>query len=296
MGIWSWIKRIKLFLDKCREDNISAFAAQSAFFLILSLIPFLMLFSAMLKYTVVSEAMLLKYVNNLMPEYIAPFVVSMIHEVYHKSIGIVSASAVAAIWSSAKGVQYVASGLNMIYGIEETRNWLVRRFWAVVYMAVFLVAIVVALVLLVFGNGIHGMLVGYVPLLAEATELFFRLRGIIVIGVMSCVFTVLYRTLPNYKELEKGRITLRNQFPGAVLCAVIWYLFSIGISVYMDYFNGFSMYGSLTAVVLVMLWLYFGMYIMMLCAEVNMIFGRNGDRLQRDRRQRRWRKIFRHLS
>ena len=269
MGIWKWIKCIRIFVEKCREDNISAYAAQSAFFLILSLIPFLMLFSSMLQYTVVSEAMLLKFVNGLMPEYIAPFVVSIINEVYHRSVGIVSASAVAAIWSSAKGVQYVASGLNMIYGIEETRNWLIRRFWAVVYMAVFLVAIVAALVLLVFGNGIHGMMVESVPLLASATELLFKLRGLITLGVMSCVFTILYRTLPNGKEMEKGRLTLRNQFPGAVLCAVIWYLFSIGISVYMDYFNGFSMYGSLTAIVLVMLWLYFGMYIMMLCAEVN---------------------------
>lgn len=272
MGIWKWIKSIKFFVEKCRKDNIGAFAAQSAFFLILSLIPFLLLFSSLLQYTVVSEATLLKYVNSLMPEYISPFVISIINEVYHKSVGIVSVTAVAAIWSSAKGVQYVAAGLNMIYGIQETRNWLIRRFWAVIYMAVFLIAIVAALVLLVFGNGIHSMLVGFVPLLAPATELFFKLRGLIVVGVMSCVFTILYRTLPNYKELENGRITLRNQFPGAVLCAVIWYLFSIGISIYMDYFNGFSMYGSLTAIVLVMLWLYFGMYIMMLCAEVNRCF------------------------
>ena len=274
MEIVKLAKNINLFVEKCKRDDIAASAAQSAFFLILSLIPFLLLFSSLLQYTVVSEAMLLKYVNGLMPEYIAPFVVSIINEVYHRPVGIVSVSAVTAIWSSAKGVQHIAAGLNRIYGIRETRNWLIRRFWAVVYMAVFLVAVVAALVLLVFGNGIHGILTGYVPLLAEATELFFKLRGLIMLGVMSCVFTVLYRTLPNYKELKKGTITLRGQFPGAVLCAVIWYLCSVGISVYMDYFNGFSMYGSLTAVVLVMLWLYFGMYIMMLCAEVNMLFGK----------------------
>ena len=273
MKFWEWVRMIKRFAEKCRKDNIGASAAQSAFFLIISLIPFLLLFSSLLQYTVVSEAMLLEFVNDLMPEYIAPFVISIINEVYHKPVGIVSVTAITAIWSSAKGVQHMAAGLNVIYGIRGTRNWLVRRFWAVVYMAVFLAAVVAALVFLVFGNRIHGMLIGYVPLLASATDFIFRFRGLIVLGLMGCVFTVLYRTLPNGREMEKGRLTLQNQFPGALLCAVAWNLFSMGISVYIDYFNGFSMYGSLTVVVLLMLWLYFGMYIMMLCAEVNMMIG-----------------------
>ncbi len=271
--IWKLIKNGIVFVEKCKEDNISAFAAQSAFFMLLSLIPFLMVFSSLLQYTMVSEAALLHFVNGLMPEYIAPFIVSIINEVYHKSVGIVSVTAVIAIWSAARGVQYIASGLNEINGIKETRNWVLRRFWAVVYTIVFLVAIVAALVLLVFGNTIQEILTGYVPLFARATKLLFQFRGLITFGVMCCLFTILYRTLPNNSEIKDRKLTLRNQFPGAVLCALIWYLFSFGVSVYVDYFNGFSMYGSLTTIALVMLWLYFGMYIMMLCGEINVLFG-----------------------
>ena len=51
--------------------------------------------------------------------------------------------------------------------------------------------------------------------------------------------------------------------------AVGWSLLSFGISVYVDYFHGFSMYGSLTTIILVMLWLYFGIYILLVCAEIN---------------------------
>lgn len=271
--IWKWVKCIKKFVIKCRKDNIGAFAAQSAFFLLLSLIPFLMVFVSLLQYTVVSEATLLRYVNGLIPEYIAPFVISVIHEVYHKSVGIVSVTAAAAIWSAAKGVQHIAAGLNVIHGVVETRNWLVLRFWAVVYTLVFMLSVVAALVLLVFGNSIQGILIGYVPLLAQATDLLFEFKGIIMLGVMSCIFTVLLKTLPNYKAVTDHKLTLRNQFFGAVLCALAWAVFSEGISVYLDYFNGFSMYGSLTTIVLVMLWLYFGMYIMMLCAEINAMYG-----------------------
>ncbi len=269
------MRRLKLFMEKCEQDNIGAFAAQAAFFLLLSLIPFLMVLITLLQHTVVSEATLLKYVNGLVPEYIAPFVVSIIHEVYHKSAGVVSVTAVAAVWSAAKGVQHMASGFNEIYGVQETRNLLVRRFWAVVYTMVLMLSIVAALVFLVFGNSIRGMLAGYVPFLAQATELLFRLRGLIMLGGLSCVFTVLFKTLPNNKAITDHRLTFRNQFPGAALCAIAWSLFSLGISIYLDYFHGFSMYGSLTTIVLVMLWLYFGMYIMMLCAEVNRLFGEN---------------------
>lgn len=271
--VWKTIKNGRVFMEKCKQDNISAFAAQSAFFLVISLIPFMMVCSSLLQYTFVSEATLLQLVNDFMPEYIAPFVVSVIDEVYHKSVGIVSVTAAVAIWSAAKGVQYVASGLNMINGVRETRNWIVLRFWAVVYTAVMLIVIVAALILLVFGNSIQEMLFGYVPWLAKTTEVFFRLRSLIALGVMICLFTILYRTLPNNKEIKDRKLTLYNQLPGAALCAVGWYVFSFGVSVYVDYFNGFSMYGSLTTIVLVMLWFYFGMYIMMLCAEINVLFG-----------------------
>lgn len=267
--IWKCMKLCKIFIKKCKKDNISAFAAQSALFLLLSLIPFLMVFSSLLKYTVVSEAILLSLVNEIMPEYISPFMVSIINEVYHEPVGLISVTAVMAIWSAAKGVEHVAAGLNRINGIGETRNWLMRRFWAVIYTAVFLVSIAAALVLWVFGNTIQQILREYIPFLSRATEGIFHFRGLILFCILSFVFAVLYATLPNKREMKGQKLTLRSQLPGAVLCTAAWYLFSAGIAVYVDYFNGFSMYGSLTTIVLVMLWLYFGMYIMMLCAEVN---------------------------
>ena len=52
-------------------------------------------------------------------------------------------------------------------------------------------------------------------------------------------------------------------------CAAAWYVFSFGVSIYIDYFHGFSLYGSLTTIVLIMFWLYFAMYIFLVCGEVN---------------------------
>lgn len=264
--IWRLIGTVKMFLDKCKKDNINAFAAQSAFFIILSAIPFLMLFSSLLQYTPVTEGVLMNIINHTLPTYVAPFFVSIVDEVYNKSIGIVSVAAVVAIWSAAKGFQYIANGLNVINGLEETRNWFVLRFWAIIYTIVFVIAVVITLVLLVFGKSLKMVILQYVPILAGTTEIVLRLRSLIMLGILILFFAVLFQMIPNRKA------SFRLQLPGAVLCAVAWYVFSFGLSIYVGYFHGFSMYGSLTTIVLIMLWLYFCMYIMMICAEVNVMF------------------------
>ncbi len=264
--IWKIVGNVKFFLDKCKRDNINAFAAQSAFFIILSSIPFLMVFSSLLKYTPVTESMIMSIVNQTMPDYVAPFFISVINEVYNKSVGIVSLAAIVAVWSAAKGVQYMANGLNIINDILETRNWFILRFWAIIYTVVFVLAIVITLVLLVFGKTLKNLVVAYIPIMGHATEVVIGLRSLIMLAILIVFFAVVFKMLPNRNA------PLRTQLPGAVLCAVAWYVFSFGLSVYVGYFNGFSMYGSLTTIVLIMLWLYFCMYIMMMCAEINVIF------------------------
>ena len=202
------------FMGKCKRDKINAYSAQSAFFIILSLIPFLMVFSSLLQYTSVTEGTLLKIIERVMPEYIAPFLISLIDEVYNRSAGIISITAIVAIWSAAKGVQYMTDGLNSV----------------------------------------------------NAVDLLAHFRGLIMLVMLIVFFDVIFTALPNKK------LTFKSQIPGAAICGVAWYIFSIGVSIYVDYFNGFSMYGSLTTIALIMLWLYFCMYIMMMSAEVNVIF------------------------
>lgn len=264
--MWKMIGRATLFWKKCKEDDISAFAAQAAFFIVMSFIPFIMLFISLVQYTPVTEAMVMDTVNRVMPTYISPFLISIIHEMYNRSVGIVSATAVAAVWSAAKGIQYLTNGLNRVYDIEETRNWLLLRLRAVLYTVLLLISIVVSLILMVFGKSLQKLLLEYVPFVSELTGGIIRLRSLILLAVLIVFFAVIYKMLPNRKA------AIRSQLPGSIMSAVGWSLLSFGISIYVDYFNGFSMYGSLTTIVLVMLWLYFGMYILLVSAEVNNLY------------------------
>lgn len=280
--IWKIIGTVKAFLDKCKRDKINAYAAQSAFFIILSMIPFLMVFSSLLRYTSITEGMILEIIRRVMPDYIAPFMISLIDEVYSRSMGLISITAVVAIWSAAKGVQYMTDGLNSVNDLEETRNWFVLRFWAIIYTIVFLVAIVFTLLILVFGNSLQELATKYVPFLVHAVSLLSKLRGLILLGLLILFFAVIFTAIPNRK------LSFKSQLPGAVICAVAWYVFSFGLSVYVDYFNGLSMYGSLTTIALIMLWLYFCMYIMMMSAEINVVFNDSFERwLKRDRSKKK---------
>ena len=76
-------------------------------------------------------------------------------------------------------------------------------------------------------------------------------------------FAVLYMMLPNRKT------TFVDQLPGALFSAVAWYLFSFGFSIYIEYTRAYTMYGSLTTLMLFMFWLYFVMYIVLIGVEIN---------------------------
>ena len=263
------VREIMRFVEECKSDNVTAYAAQSAYFTLLSMIPFLLFFGALLKYTPVSLDFLVKGVNLVLPDYISGFLVSIIRETYESSVGLISLSAIFAIWSSARGIQYLTEGLNKMYDLEETRNWVILRFWASIYTFIMIFSLILMLVLLVFGRTLQHWLTKYFPVLAGFTSILLRLKSLIGIGSLTFIFALFYWAFPNRKGKGGNRITYLRQLPGAFICAVAWYVFSIGVSVYVNYFHGFSSYGSLTTIALIMFWLYVCMYILMVCAEVN---------------------------
>lgn len=267
--IWKLIFNVVKFMKECKEDKINAYAAQSAFFILLSIIPFLMVFLSLLKYTPITESMLLEMYEDGLPDYISPFFISITDEIYGRSLGITAVSTLAAIWSAAKGMHALTDGLNAVNDLEENRNWFVLRFWSVIYTVVFMVAIVFTLVVSVFGNGIRTLAVDYLPILRDFSVVLSSFKGILLFAVLVVFFDVVFTVLPNKK------INFISQLPGAVLCALSWNVISNLLSIYINYFNGFSMYGSLTTVALMMLWLYFCIYSTLVCAEFNVTFGEN---------------------
>ncbi|WP_455503104.1 YihY/virulence factor BrkB family protein [Blautia sp.] len=255
------------FMDRANGDHVGAYAAQAAYFLIMSFIPFILFLTTMIRYTPLTYNMVSETIRAFVPHNIQNFVLTIVSEVYGRSTAVVPISAIMALWSAGKAMQSLTNGLNTIYHVKETRNWLVTRMYAVVYTFMFGIAIIASLLLLVLGNQIQTMAGKYVPFLGRMIGKIIGARTALVFAGLFLVFLILYKMLPNRKA------TLKSQVPGAILIAAGWSLFSYFFSIYFDTFPGFSnMYGSLTALIMVMLWLYICMNLLLYGAEINAYF------------------------
>lgn len=254
------------FAKHMTRKNISAFAASTAFFLFLSLIPMLMLLCAVIPYTPLTEGNLMAVAREISPDMLDPLLISMISDVYDKSIGIISVTAIVVLWSAGKGVLALMQGLNAINDVEENRNYFFLRIVASMYTVLMLIAIVFSLLVMVFGNSLIEIIVGVVPQTEYLFNLLVGFRMPFLLGVTILVIAVMYAYVPGTK------LGIRTQLPGAAFAAVAWSIMTWAFSIYVDEFDGFSTYGSLTTIIILMLWLYAAMYIILVGAYINRYF------------------------
>ena len=139
------------FSRKMSEKNISAYAASTAFFIFLSLVPMLMVVCTMIPYTPLTEENLTRAITELTPNQIDSMVTQLIHDVYRRASSILPLAALVMIWTAAKGLLALMRGLNAINDVQEHRNYFVVRFVAAVYTVVMLIAMVISLVIMALG-------------------------------------------------------------------------------------------------------------------------------------------------
>ena len=254
------------FGKQMSKKNISAFAASTAFFLFLSLIPALMLLCAILPYTPVTKANLMYLAREITPDAMDALLVSIISDVYDKSVGIISVTVVATLWSAGKGVLALMRGLNAINDVEENRNYLLLRIVASLYLILMIFAVLLSLLIMVFGNSLIRLIEGFVPQTSYLFDILIHFRTPLVWAVLTVIIALMYAYVPGTRQ------GFKIQLPGAVFAAVAWSIMTWAFSLYVDEFNGFTMYGNLTTIIILMLWLYAAMYIILAGAFINRYF------------------------
>ena len=231
-------RKIKI-LEKCRplfvwlsERKIPLHAAHTGFFMVLAVFPTLMLVLGFLRYTGLQVQTLTDLVAELIPGALMPAAKRLILSAYQNTSGMVlSVSAITALWSASRGMYGLVRGMNGVYAVKESRSWLYTRLYSMLYTFAFLVLLVLTLFLDVFGE---------------------KLRFVVLLLLQTLLFAVMYTVLPNRNN------RFLESLPGAMLAAVGWQIFSDLYSIYVERFTGYAnIYGSVYAVALSMLWLYF---------------------------------------
>lgn len=259
------LNALKEILSKLSKDNISGYASQSCFFIILSFFPFIMLLLTLIRFLPVKYDTLISILERMTPLQMHNFIDNSVTEIFEKSsLTLTSVTAVATLWASGKGFMSLMQGLNTIYGIRETRNIVIQRFIACLYTILFLILILFSLVLMVFGNQVLLFISFKFPNTAFAVEAIMHLKNLIYPCILMIFFLCMYKFIPSRKT------KFSREIPGAVIATIGWFLFSYFYSLYINSAPNFSnMYGSLTTFVFALVWLYFCMNILFFGAEFN---------------------------
>ncbi len=247
------------------RDNVSAYSAQSAFFVTISFIPFVMLLISLLRFLPFTRQELIGQAIEIFPGAAKSFVTSFLSEAYQKSdAALISITAVSALWASSIGVFTVSRGLNRVFCTDETRNYFVIRFISLFYTLVLMALIVLCLGILVFGNTITETLAQNLPEAFGVAIIIMSLRKITGGVILTLFFAFLFAFVPN----RKGKFWI--QLPGAGVSAFGWIIFSSVFSYYYEHMSSYSyLYGSLSVLVFFMLWLFICIYILFIGAEIS---------------------------
>lgn len=261
--------------EKYAEDEISVYAAQASFFILLSAFPFIMVLLTVIQMIpAVSKADLMASILSIMPEMLKSTAISVIDDLFTKSPGkILSITALLALWSASKGMLSMNRGFNRVYHCKGRRGYLTSRIICTGYTVLFVAACVMSLTLLVFGTTLQNLILWLIPVLGRFTFYLISFRALLSLAILTVIFAGLYTFIPDKKR------RVRFQLPGAVFSTLCWIGFSYAFSIYFNHFSNYSyMYGSLTAIVLLMLWLYFCICILFLGAEINYFLEKEYDR------------------
>lgn len=257
---------IQTIIDNMSKDHVNEFSAQCAYYVILSFIPFIILLLTLIQYTNIEQQQLFDIISKIIPSSMSEMVLGIVREAYSKSFGTVSISLVFTLLSADKGFFALVKGLHLVYNYSDNKrkSMIYLKLTSIIKTMIFVILLAVGVVILVFEASIISTIQEKFGLLENYSVISQILTQVLFIVIVFFVFLCLYKFIPGHK------ITFRSQIPGAIFSSVALVIISFVFSKYLDIFKGFSItYGSLTALMLIMMWTYSCFYVIFLGAEIN---------------------------
>ena len=250
-------------------NKLTDAAAALTFYGILALFPFILFIVAAASLIIRPEQVqaLGAALARDTPPALAPILLARLAELTARPrVGVLTFSALAAVWSSTTGVTSLVTALNSAYGVSERRpQWKVYSMAFAVMLGAALLALLAALVAVVVPIAAQQLGTSWQPLVGW-------LRLPVAAFLMMIVWATIYYVLPNVTQ------TVRLIMPGSVAGVIVWLAATLVFSFYVSQFGNFGItYGALGGIVILLVWMWFSSLALMLGAEVNAVLRRPPD-------------------
>ncbi len=272
--VMKWIEKIKknLFVRTVREfalrffsDGVGRAGAELAYFFLLSFFP-LMIFASLLIGTFhINISSVRELLTGVIPTDVLNIALNYI--AYFTGLeqeGLMYIGLGASLWSASRAISSLSIAVNRAYRIENSRNVVLQFLINIGFSAAMLIAIILTIVIIILGRSVLQYVAQFIHIGTMQINMWHVLRFVPITVLFFCILLFLYSVVPN------KRIAFRQVIPGAVTAAISWLLASIGFSFYVENMARYSLlYGSIGAVMVLMIWLYLTGIILIMGAELN---------------------------
>lgn len=238
-----------------------------AYYLLLSLFPLIIAFGNILPFLKIDQETVLTYVRQIIPETVYQFIGPAIRNLLTQSSGgLLSLSALAALWSASQSINALQIAMNKAYGVENRKNFLIVRFFSLVVILLFMIAISGVTIFLGLGQMILEALQPIFNFSGNVIIQFQTLKWPITLVVLFIIMFLIYVIVPN------AQLKLKAVIPGTIFATVGWMLLSQVFGIYAKYFatrvSGYQIIGSF---IVLMLWLNFAATIIIFGGIINAV-------------------------
>lgn len=269
-GGLTWMELGRRVWSEINEDDAWGRAAQLAYYFLLALFPLLIFMTTVFGFVAGEESELrqnlLGYFATVLPPSAATLVNTTLDGVINNaSGGKLGFGILATLWAASNGLGAITEALNSAYDVKEERSFIKRRLIAIGLTISLALLIITALVLVLYGGRIAEAAAASFGLGDVFTAAWKIAQWPVVLAFVLLAFALVYYFAPNLREQKFAWMT-----PGAVVGVGLWLLVSFAFRAYLHFFDSYSAtYGSLGAVIILMLWLYLTGLALLIGGEVN---------------------------
>lgn len=255
---------------RINEHDVFGRAAQLSYYFLLALFPLLLFLLTMLGYFAHAgselRTSLLVYLASIMPRAAVQLVRTTLDEISAaRGSGKLSFGLLAALWAASTGMGAISQTLNVAYHVKETRPWWKVRLISILLTITLSVLIVMALAIILYGGRLGDVIAGSLGYSDAFRVAWTILQWPIALIVLLISFNLVYRFAPNIPRHKRKWFT-----PGAAVAVALWLMISFAFRIYLHFFNSYSLtYGSLGALIILMLWFYLTGTAILVGGEIN---------------------------